>query len=178
MNNRPGNDEFNDYYLNYVNMVPDGNIIEILQDQNKNTIQFLEEITDQQALFRYGPDKWSIKEVLGHMTDTEQIMAYRLLCIARGETVSLPGFDETHYVKNASFDQQSISELLARFAAVRGATIHLLAGLTEEDWLKRGLANESPVTVRAIAYIIAGHERHHLGIIKDRYISSSNYPRS
>ncbi|MGE8203061.1 DinB family protein [Heyndrickxia sp. NPDC080065] len=176
MQNRPESGEYFPYYSTYINLVPDEDILQILNDQMNKTITLLEDISDTQAHFKYAPGKWSVKEVLGHIADTERIMGYRLLCISRGETISLPGYDDKAYVERAKFERQSIQALLENLKIVRQSTIHLLKSLDEDAWLQRGTANDSEVTVRALAYIIAGHELHHLQIIKERYFRSENYP--
>ncbi|MFS0635240.1 DinB family protein [Mesobacillus foraminis] len=172
---RPETGDYNSYYAPYVSMVPNGEIEAILIEQINETIQLLQPITETQALFRYGPDKWTIKEVIGHVTDTERIMGYRLLCIARGETVSLPGYDDNKYVRNAEFNHLSVQELLENLAGVRTSTIQLLRGLPEKAWNRKGNANDSEVTVRALAYIMAGHERHHRKILIERYLGNEKY---
>jgi len=176
MNTRPEISEYNPFYETYIKKIPEGDISQILNEQCEKTAATLKELSEKQALFRYRPDKWSIKEVMGHVTDTERIMSYRLLSIARGETVSLPGFDQNAYVENASFDKMSLEDILAHFIAVRNATVLLLKSLSDTDWLKSGFANEAKVTVRALAYIIAGHERHHFELINERYLKSANFP--
>ena len=118
------------------------------------------------------------KEVIGHIADTERIMAYRLLSIARGETAELPGYNDDMYVLKAAFDKQSMQDLIDNLIVVRHSTVHLLKSLDQDTWLQRGNANKSEVTVRALAYIIAGHELHHLQIIKERYLGSNAYPVS
>ncbi|SES12842.1 DinB family protein [Psychrobacillus sp. OK032] len=173
-----GEDEYAPYYSSYVKLVPVGDFVQNLRKQMEKTIGLLLDISDDQAHFRYAPKKWSIKEVLGHMGDTERIMAYRLLSIARGETVSLPGYNENEYVQNASFDKQSIKDLLQNLYIIRQSTIHLIQSLAQEDLLRRGTANNTEVSVRALIAIIAGHELHHCNIIKDRYISDEAYPKS
>lgn len=173
---RPESSEFIPYYSTYIGLIPDGEIIQILNEQINDSISLLKDISDNQGLFRYAPKKWSIKEVLGHMADTERIMAYRLLCFARGEKESLPGFDENSYVLNASFDNQTIEDLVDNFLAVRKSTVHLLKSLNSNSWSQRGTANGGEVTVRAIAYIIAGHELHHRHIIKERYLKANSFP--
>ncbi|WP_374722809.1 DinB family protein [Peribacillus tepidiphilus] len=178
MQKRPEIGEFAPYYLSYVNLVPEGDILHILDEQIKLTIHLLQNISETQGQFRYAPDKWSIKEVIGHMADTERVMGYRLLCIARGDTVSLPGFNENAYVHNASFDQQSMQDLLQNLNAVRQSTLHLIKSLNQEAWLRRGIANNYEVTVLALATIMAGHELHHRQIIKERYMGSESYPLS
>lgn len=173
---RPANDEFSSYYLPYVNSVPEGDIVSILGQQLEDTKLLLESVSEEQGQFRYGEGKWSIKEVIGHMTDTEQIMAYRLLCIARGETVSLPGFDEKQYVAHATFNDQSMEELINHFSIIRKSTLALMASFDDASWLRKGLANNTEVTVRGVAYIIAGHAMHHCQIIKARYLQSNDFP--
>ncbi|MBM7583472.1 putative damage-inducible protein DinB [Bacillus pakistanensis] len=176
MDKRPEKDEYAEYYSTYVNLIPEGDIIHILKQQIEDTKELLSDISEEQESFRYAPGKWSLKEVIGHMADTERIMAWRLLCIARGETESLPGFDENSYVENASFDLQSMNELLENLYAVRLSTLHLLKGLREEKWLRRGMANGTAVSVRGLVSIIAGHDLHHIKIIKERYLQSVDYP--
>ncbi|MGG0239658.1 DinB family protein [Bacillus rhizoplanae] len=175
MQKRPEANEYNPYYSTYINLLPDGDIIHILEQQMKETILLLTGISDDEGYFRYAPNKWSIKEVIGHIADTERIMGYRLLSIARGETAELPGYNDDMYVLRAAFDKQSMQDLLENLTVVRQSTVHLLKSLDEEAWLQRGVANNSEVTVRALANIIAGHELHHCQIIKERYLSSDDY---
>ncbi|TCJ05698.1 DinB family protein [Cytobacillus praedii] len=169
MQSRPKENEYAPYYSGYVGLVPDGDIVHILAEQVEETSQLLQGISEEQSLFRYASGKWSVKEVIGHVADTERIMAYRLLCIARGETVSLPGFDENPYVLNASFDRLPIKEHIENLRAVRQSTTQLLKGLDSKAWGRIGSANNVDVSVRALAYIIAGHERHHRRLLKERY---------
>ncbi|HHY2676001.1 DinB family protein [Bacillus toyonensis] len=153
-----------------MNLIPNGDIIRILEQQMKETNLLLKDIPDSEGHFRYAPNKWSIKEVIGHIVDTERIMAYRLLSIARGETAELPGYNDDMYVLRAAQD------LLENLTVVRQSTVHLLKSLDKEAWLQRGIANNSEVTVLALANIIAGHELHHHQIIKERYLGSNAYP--
>lgn len=176
MINRPGNNEFAPYYLKYVNSVPEGSITDTLSRQLEETVLLLKGVTEEQGQFRYASGKWTLKEVAGHLIDTERVMAYRLLCVARGESASLPGFDENKYVANASFHHQLMEQLVCHFAAVRQSTLLLLDSLDDEAWLRKGNANNFEVTVRALAYIIAGHERHHCRILKERYMNSDDFP--
>lgn len=168
--------EYAAYYQPYVELVPEGDLIEILTEQMEETVVFLKRITNNQAEFRYAEGKWSIKEVVGHMIDTERIMAYRLLSIARGESQNLPGFNEEEYVQQAVYTRQSMDELLQSFSTVRQSTVVLVKSLSCEDWLRRGSANNFEITVRALAVIIAGHERHHTNIIRERYMNSDSFP--
>ncbi|MCM3737415.1 DinB family protein [Bacillus cytotoxicus] len=176
MNKKPEANEYNPYYSTYINLLPEGDIGQILEEQIKETNLVLKDISDSEGLFRYAPNKWSVKEVLGHIADTERIMAYRLLSIARGETVDLPGYNDDMYVLRAGFDKQSIQNLLENLTIVRQSTVHLIKSLDAEAWLQRGIANNSEVTVRALAYIIGGYELHHRKIIKERYLRSFTYP--
>lgn len=173
---RPEANEYAAYYSPYVNRVPDGNIIDLLETQHNEWIPSFKELTEEQGHFRYGLDKWTIKEVIGHIADTERIMAYRMLCIARGETIPLPGYDDTSYVQNAEFNRLSMQELLEHVTIVRQSTISLLKILPPDSWERQGNANGAGVTVRGIAYIIAGHELHHRQILQDRYLSSADFP--
>ncbi|MBJ7944837.1 DinB family protein [Bacillus cereus group sp. N24] len=175
MQKRPGTNEYNPYYSTYIKLVPDGDIIHILEQQMKETNLLLKDISDSEGHFRYAPNKWSIKEVIGHIADTERIMAYRLLSIARGETAELPGYNDDMYVLRAAFDKQSMQDLLTNLTVVRQSTVHLLKSLDKDAWLQRGIANNSEVTVRALANIIAGHELHHRQVIKVRYFGANAF---
>jgi hypothetical protein len=170
---RPKVTEYAPYYETYIALLPEGNILHFLTTQLRGTITLLKSLSEDQWHFRYAPDKWSIKEVIGHIIDTERIMCYRMLAIARGENVSLPGYDDEAYVRNAMFNRQSAPYLLDNFRLTRQSTIHLLKGFDTDVYTRCGTANNSPVTVRALAYIIAGHELHHLNIIQERYLTAS-----
>ncbi|WP_044339316.1 DinB family protein [Rossellomorea aquimaris] len=169
---KPGTEEYPAYYKDYINNVPDGDLLQILDVQLKETTSLLKDLSDEQARFRYAPEKWTIKEVLGHITDTERIMCYRLLSIARGEQEMLPGYNDDEYVKRGRFNRFSLQELLHHQSLVRQNTILLLNSMDEEALLQRGKANGGEVTVRAIAYIIAGHEIHHRRLIRERYLNT------
>lgn len=175
MNHRPAVSEYIEYYRPYVVSVPDGDIRQTLKTEIQVTVDTIKTLSEEQGSFRYAPGKWCIKEVLGHLADTEQIMAYRILSIARGERVSLPGFNENSYVEQASFTRQTNRELIERLLVVREATLHLLNGLNEEYLLRKGTANGAQVTARSVAWIIAGHEIHHRTIIRERYIGSADF---
>lgn len=166
---RPGADEFAPFYAGYIHRVPDGDVLALLAEQGEETQRRLGQLTPEQALYRYAPGKWSVKEVLGHMCDTERIFAYRALRIARGDETPLPGFDENLYVPAGKFDSRELAHLLAELATVRAATLSLLRTFDEAAWMRRGLCNNHPVSARALAYITVGHERHHLAILAERY---------
>lgn len=167
---RPNPTEYAEYFGRYILKVPDGDVVEILAQQIEDTVRLLAGVTDQQALVRYAPGKWSVKEVVGHIADTERVMSYRALRFARGDAAPLAGFDENAFVAHAGFDRRPLGDLVEELRAVRRATVALFRGLDPEAALRRGVANEKPVSVRALAYIIAGHERHHREILADRYL--------
>ncbi|UUZ83597.1 DinB family protein [Paenibacillus sp. P26] len=168
---RPAHDEYSSYFAQYVELVPEGDIRELLARQLDDTSARLSAVSETQADYRYAPDKWSLKELLGHMTDTERVMSYRSLRVARGDKTSLPGFDQDEFVRGASFQSAPWSDRLEEYAAVRRSTLLLLRGLSEEAWLRRGLVKDSEMSARALAYIIAGHERHHLNVIVEKYLT-------
>jgi hypothetical protein len=167
---RPAADEYNPYYDTYISKVPEGNVVDVLRAQLHESARLLEQLTETQAAYRYGPEKWSLREVVGHLSDSERIFSYRILCIARGETASLPGFDENSYARVSNVDTRPMRAVTTEFAHVRAATIALIEGLDETAISRRGTANGSPITPRALAFIIAGHEKHHMGVIRERYL--------
>ncbi|MBU7320934.1 DinB family protein [Paenibacillus oleatilyticus] len=172
MLSRPEAAEYGAHYQEFIAKLPDGDIRELLRTQLKTTAELLQSLTEEQALFRYADGKWSLKEVLGHVTDVERVLSYRLLCIARGDRTPFPSMDEHLYVSAAKFDELPLTSLLEEFTAVRQATLALLAGLRPEAWLQQGTAAGCNTSVRALAYIIAGHELHHVRIIQERYLSA------
>jgi hypothetical protein len=143
--------------------------VAILEAQRLQMAQFLAARSERDGNFRYAPDKWTVKEVLGHVTDTERIFAYRALRIARGDHKPLSGFEQDDYVRAGGFGERSLADLAEEFGQVRSATVALLRPLGDEAWSRRGVANNNEVTVRALAFIIAGHELHHREILKERY---------
>ncbi|MCP9494493.1 MAG: DinB family protein [Pyrinomonadaceae bacterium MAG19_C2-C3] len=170
---KPDAAEYAAYYGKYVALVPvDREIISVLHRQLDETLELLRGIPEADGNTRYAPDKWSIKEVVGHVADTERIFAYRALRFARGDATPLPGFEQDAYVVNARFDDCNLAELAAEFESVRRATIALLKPLTKEAWQRSGIASDNPVSVRALAYIIAGHELHHRNILLSRYLEA------
>lgn len=170
MKSRPEEGEYNPYYGKYIALVPDGDIVRTLSDQLSETLSTLKRIPESSAGYRYAEGKWSVKELLGHLTDAERLFVYRALCIARGDKQSLPGFEEDDYVRGASFDSLPLARIVAEFESVRAATISFFENLNDEAWARQGTANGSGVSVRAIAYILGGHERHHRQVLKDRYL--------
>jgi hypothetical protein len=167
---RPAEDEYGPFYRAYISLVPQQDLIETLKAQKDTTAGMLRPISEDKAGMRYAPDKWSIKEVVGHLCDTERIMTYRGLRIARGDQTPLPGFEQDDYVRLAGFDLRLLEDLVSEFASVREATLSWIRGLDSNALQRRGTANNMGVSVLALAYIIAGHERHHVGILRERYL--------
>jgi hypothetical protein len=167
---RPAADEFSPYYAQYIDRVPQGNLLEVLSRQIAETSAFLSGIPESRAGHRYAPGKWSIRQIVGHLTDTERIMTYRALRIARGDATPLPGFDENAFVAGADFDRRTLADLSSEFQDVRRATISLFRGFGPDAGPLRGLANGVPVTPRALGYIVAGHELHHVEVVRTRYL--------
>ena len=170
LNSRPAKTEYPPYFEGYVALVPDGAVREILSRQIADTLALLSGIDEARGDYRYAPDKWSIKEVVGHVLDAERVFQYRALCFARGDRQSLPGFDQDEYMRHANFGAYALSDLADELAQVRRTTVALLRGLDAAAWLRRGIANNSEASVRAIAYIIAGHELHHVRVLRMKYL--------
>lgn len=170
---RPGLDEHSTYYGKYVALVPDGDLCDLLREQLAETLALLRRIPEARGAYRYAPGKWSIKEVLGHVCDTERIMSYRALRIGRGDATPLPGFEQDDYVPAGGFDRRTLIDLGDELSAIRGASIELFRHLGADALARRGTANGNPFTPRALAYVIAGHERHHVGILKTHYLDGA-----
>jgi uncharacterized damage-inducible protein DinB len=166
---RPGRDEYAEYYGRYIDRVPDGDVVAMLESQGNETQKLLASIGEEKAGYRYEPGKWSIKEVVGHIADAERVFAFRLLAFARGEKQPLPGFDQDEYMETANFDARSLADLADDLASTRHATLTLVRSFNDEAWDRRGVASDNPVSVRALAWITAGHERHHVNILRERY---------
>ncbi len=167
---RPSPSEYAEYYRKYVDLVPNGDLIDILTDQFDETALLLGPLTDEEACRPYAPGKWSVKEVVGHVTDTERIFTYRALRIARGDRTPLAGYDQDAYVKAGGFNDRSLVGLLAELRLARHSSVGLFKELPPAALARTGVANNNPVSVRALAWIIAGHERHHVKIIRERYL--------
>ena len=166
---RPEPGEYAPYYDRYISLVRGSDILDTLDSQRRQTMLMLCGREERDGDFRYAPDKWSAKEVLGHVCDTERIFAYRALRISRGDRTPIEGYEQDDYVRNGPFAQRPLSELIEDYIAVRRATLTLLRNLDEAAWLRRGIANKNEISVRALAYIIAGHEVHHRRILEEKY---------
>lgn len=167
---RPAADEYSSYYGKYISLVPDASIVPQLELQIASTLALLRSIPEDRGEHRYEPGKWSIKEVVGHIADSERVFAYRALRIARGDATPLPGFDQDLFVANAHSNERELSDLIDELAVVRQGSIALFRSLEPDDLLRRGTASDNPVTARALGFIIAGHELHHVKILKERYL--------
>jgi len=166
---RPQAEEFPLFYKGYVDTVSDDVLAE-LEQQSDSFAVLLRDVPQEKASFAYAEGKWTIKELAGHVIDTERIMAYRALRIARNDATPLPGFDENDYVSNAHFADRSLESLAEEFAALRKANMYLIRSLNEIEIDRSGISNEKPISVRAIIYIMAGHVNHHAAILKQRYL--------
>src|ERR1700674_442287 len=166
---RPEAGEYASFYERYVALITGNDIVATLEAQRLQMVQLFAARSERDGNFRYAPDKWTVKEVLGHLSDTERIFAYRAMRIARADQTPIEGFEQDDYVRNAAFNKRPLAELAEEFALVRSATIALFRSLAGDAWLRRGIANKNEVTVRALAFIIAGHEVHHRGILEERY---------
>jgi hypothetical protein len=168
---RPESSEYAPYYGRYIDLVPEEDICAALTTEGESTQELLASIGEERSTVRYAPDKWSIRQLVGHVIDSERIFGYRALCIARGEKQPLPGFDQEQYAQGAAFDGLPLRRLAEELALVRRAGVLMLRGLPEPAWHRDGVASDVRVTVRALAYIILGHERHHLRVLRERYLS-------
>ena len=165
----PGPDEYAPYYARYISRVPQGDVLGFLQQQRDRVRELLAGVGEPLAGHRYAVDKWSIKGVVGHLSDAERIFAYRALRVARGDETPLPGWDQDPYAALANFDARSMASLAREWLSVRDATLTLFDGFDAACWTRRGTASNAPVSVRSLAYMIAGHTTHHAAILRERY---------
>jgi hypothetical protein len=167
---RPERGEYDPYYERYISLVTGTDILGTLESQRRQMLLLLSGCDESDADFRYAPDKWSVKELLGHVCDTERIFAYRALRISRGDRTPMEGFEQDDYVRNGP--RAPLAEIIEDYIAVRRATLTLLRNLDGQAWTRRGIANKNEVTVRALAYITAGHELHHRRILEEKYFAA------
>ena len=167
---RPAANEYAGHFGKYIEQVAGGDVVSALKGQIGPTLTTLRGVKDQDSLRRYAEGKWSLREVVGHMIDTERIMAYRALRIARGDQTPLAGFDQDPYIAAANFDERSWAGLLEEFEAVRRSNVMMFEGLNGAAWARLGTASGNPISVRALAFVIAGHELHHMKIVRERYL--------
>lgn len=168
---RPGADEYGDFYAGYVSRVPDGDLVALLEGEIQETLRLVRSAGEARGDFAYAPGKWTLKEVVGHLVDTERVMSYRAFRVSRGDRTPLPGFDQDEYVAAARFGRRSLAELAHELEVLREASVTLFRGLDPEEWERRGSASGHPVSVRALACILLGHERLHRETIRTRYVA-------
>ena len=166
---RPAADEYASAFQGYVDRVPAGDVLAHLDQQGPRSRSLLATAGEGKGGFAYAPGKWTVKRLWQHVVDGERLFAYRALCIARGEPVSLPAFDEDLYAANDGSDGRNLADIVAEYSAVRAATLLLFHGLDAKAWTRRGTANGKPASVRSLLWITAGHELHHLAVLKERY---------
>jgi len=166
---RPQPDEYSHYFARYVARVPAGDLVLILRDQIADTRSLVAHLSDEASNHAYAPDKWTVREVIGHMSDTERVMAYRILVAARGDTTPLAPFDENAWTPAGEFGLRSMASVWHEFEAVRAATVALLDGLSDPAWTRRGTASGHPFSVRGMVCNISGHERHHTDVLRTMY---------
>ena len=166
---RPQSSEYAPFYHGYVASVPDGDVVALMRASGRELLDTVATIPEDRGGFRYGEGKWSIREMLGHIIDAERIFAYRALRIARGDTTPLASFDENEYVKTAGSETRTLSNLARELGAVREASVQLFESFADDAWGRSGVASGKNISVRALAYITAGHAMHHLKILRERY---------
>ena len=164
---RPDETEYVQWAKPYVDGVEGSDLLEILANHTKDYLALTSRLN---GAYSYAPGKWTVKEVVGHVTDTERILAYRLLCVARNDKAPFPGFDQDEYFAFSGFNDRSLTDLVAEFEAVREASVLLIRGLPADCWSRRGTVAGYSVTPRGIAFTLAGHERHHYRILRDKYL--------
>jgi hypothetical protein len=167
---RPDASEFSSYYGHYVAAVPEGDIIDVLRRDRDEWQAMIAELPEARGGDRYAADKWSIRQVIGHVSDAERVFSYRAFRIARADKTPLASFDQDDYVKTAGSDHRTLSSLAAELLAVRESTLSLFVSLPDDAWTRTGTASGNPVSVRALAYITAGHAQHHLKIVREKYL--------
>jgi hypothetical protein len=168
---RPEADEYAPFYGRYIDLVAGTDVVGTLESQRRQMLLLLSGREESEGDFRYAPDKWSVKEVVGHVCDSERIFAYRALRISRGDRTPIEGFEQDDYVRNGPFGNRPFAEVVEDYIAVRRATVTLLRNLDEGAWMRRGIANKNEVSVRAVAYLLAGHELHHRRILEEKYFA-------
>jgi len=169
MINRPQPDEYSAYAARYVDLVGNAPILGTLKNLQESTDKFFMGLATDKGDYAYAEGKWTVKQVLGHMADTERIFAYRALVFSR-ESITLPGFDQDVYVDNATFNSRDLQDLANEFKTIRESSLYLFKSMTDEQSAQKGIANGNPFSARAYAYMMAGHEMHHINILKERYL--------
>ena len=174
---RPDSTEYGSFYEGYVRRVGDEDVLKVLAAQPAELAQLVGPATGGKERHRYAPGKWSVRQLVGHLTDAERVFGYRLFCISRGDQASLPGFDENDYIARSPFENVPLAELVEEFRLLREANLHTVRRLGAGEWAQMGTANDARITTRALAYIMAGHVRHHMAVLQERYAEAVN-PRA
>ena len=167
---RPLPGEYSDGLAPYILEAPEGDVLALLRAQSGEVAVLFAELTEAQGAFRYAPGKWSLKDLLQHLSDAERIFAYSCLRIARGDTTPLPGWEEDDYARTAHAEDRSVADLLADFQATRQASLELFRSLPDSAWANKGTSNGKPISARSVPYLCLGHAAHHLAIIRERYL--------
>jgi hypothetical protein len=167
---RPGRSEAFEYYFTYIDQVGEGDVRDLLERQLDETVLLLGGVSEERSLYRYAPGKWSIRQAAGHVNDTERVFTFRALWFARGFDTPLPSFDQDIAVPAAESDERTLASHIDEFRAIRAATLELYRNLPADAWMRQGVASGKAVTVRALAYITAGHAAHHNQILRERYL--------
>lgn len=168
---RPEKNEYGEWYAGYVSLVSEEDIVAALSSQIGEFEQLAESINEEKGAFAYADGKWSIKELLGHLNDGERIFAYRALRIARGDQTPLSGFEQDDYIATGLFNSRTIADLIDEFVLLRRSNLKIFNNLEDSAWMRTGTASENTISVRAIAYIMCGHVRHHVNILRARYLA-------
>ncbi|MDF2937478.1 MAG: squalene--hopene cyclase [Paenibacillaceae bacterium] len=176
MQRRPGLKDYPDHIVHYLKQTPEGDLLQIMKKQTEEVLALLAPLSEEESLYRYAPGKWSIRQLVGHITDTEQVFAYRLLRAARNDRTPLQGFDENDFVNFAFFDEQPLSVLLPRFEVTRRSAILLMESLKDEEWDRKGIVNGYEGTALSWGCVLAGHAVHHLRVLKERYFGEKGLP--
>jgi hypothetical protein len=169
-NEYPSSTEYAHFYAGYVSLTPKGNIIHTLSEQMHELYTLINTVPGDIAIFAYQDGKWTLKEVIGHMIETERMFSFRAMAISRGDSAPLPGMDQDEYMEGNNYNSRTLADLSNEYLAVRVSTLHLLKTMTKEMIDRQGNASGTNVTVRALAFIIAGHERHHVNVVREKYL--------
>lgn len=167
---KPSTASLSDYHKSVIGLVKEGNLPKTMEANEKKLEKLLKGLSSKKLAYRYAKNKWSIPEVLMHLIDTERVLTYRILTISRGDRTPLPGFDQDIFIQGIDVNKLDFKKLLKEYKAVRKSTLHLLKNLTQEMYLRKGIANNTETNVQKIAYFLAGHEVHHINILKEKYL--------
>lgn len=167
---RPAENDYAPYYKGYIEKIKGDDILNILLNQTKECQSVFNSFSVNKGNYKYAPGKWSVKEVIGHIMDTERVFTYRALCIARGEKQPLPGFEQDNYVKEGKFNRRTLDDIIYEFRLMREGNLLMFRNFDQEMLNRRGNASGFDVTVNALLFMIAGHAQHHMDILKERYL--------